>query len=390
MVSERYRYTISPEFDGLATYAWFAVIGKNSGSVGSCVGSYEYWGGHIPISDILQKDFDAWAVEFENKVLSEPDDNPDIDWEYFHARGVELSKRLKLELGPESRVYYIKPNEDPSADCKYQVVTEDGTMKKFSPITDTVLDNLYQIEREHNVRVLYAVESGSRAWGFASSNSDFDVRFVYIHTLDWYLSLQEKRDVIEIPISDELDISGWDIQKALGLFNKSNPPLLEWLGSPIVYLDNFGFAERLRDILKDSFSPQRCLYHYLHMAKGNFREYLKGDVVRVKKYFYVLRPIFACVWLEKHNTMPPTEFERLYLDADLPLSLVKDIDCLLERKKAGGELDIEPRIEAINSYLAERIEYFSTSAKRTEKREKDIVQLDLLFKDLLHKAWETV
>jgi uncharacterized protein len=254
-------------------------------------------------------------------------------------------------------------------------------------MTDTILENLKQIEQKHNIRILYALESGSRAWGFASRDSDYDVRFIYIHPLDWYLSIRDKRDVIELPISDELDISGWDIRKALGLFIKSNPPLLEWLGSPIVYQDDFGFADGLRDMLRHSFSLERCLFHYLSMAKKNFRIYLKGDLVRLKKYFYVLRPILACCWIEKYNTMPPTEFERLYRDAALSPELVVEIDQLLERKKAGDELDMEPKIEIINSFLDERIEHFSASAKRTETRDKDIALLDDLFKEMLHKVW---
>lgn len=254
-------------------------------------------------------------------------------------------------------------------------------------IVDAIQIHLSKIEKEYNVRILYAVESGSRAWGFASTDSDYDVRFVYIHTEDWYLSIKENRDVIEIPISDVLDISGWEIRKALNLFNKSNPPLLEWLCSPIVYQENFGFAENLRQFLKESFSVERCFHHYMHMAKGNFREYLKGDLVRLKKYFYVLRPVFACAWLEKHQTMPPTEFEKLYLDLELPLSLVTEIDRLLERKKAGEELDAEPKIEAINLYLEKMIKHFSSTAKVVTKRENDISRLDLLFKEMLYKAW---
>ncbi len=95
---------------------------------------------------------------------------------------------------------------------------------------------LKKIEREHKVKILYAIESGSRVWGFASQDSDFDVRFIYVHHKDWYLSIESKRDVIEMPLEGDLDINGWDLTKALGLFRKSNPPLYEWLQSPIVYL----------------------------------------------------------------------------------------------------------------------------------------------------------
>ena len=147
-----------------------------------------------------------------------------------------------------------------------------------------ISEQLSNIETVQDVRILYAVESGSRAWGFASRNSDYDVRFIYIHKPDWYLSIRDRRDVIECPISKDLDISGWDLKKALGLFSKSNPPLLEWLGSPIIYKDAFDLANRLREMLTTSFQPQRSMYHYLHMARGNYREYLKGEVVRLKKY----------------------------------------------------------------------------------------------------------
>ena len=102
-------------------------------------------------------------------------------------------------------------------------------------IRKEVLRRLDAVEREEDVRVLYACESGSRAWGFASPDSDYDVRFIYVHRPDWYLSIVDRRDVIERPIVDEYDLSGWELRKTLRLFRKSNPPLIEWLGSPIVY-----------------------------------------------------------------------------------------------------------------------------------------------------------
>lgn len=102
-----------------------------------------------------------------------------------------------------------------------------------------IMNKLESIEQEHGIKILYAVESGSRGWGFASQDSDYDVRFLYIHPTDWYLSIEERKDHIEYPINDLLDINGWDIKKAFLLFKKSNPPLLEWLSSPIVYADRY-------------------------------------------------------------------------------------------------------------------------------------------------------
>lgn len=167
-----------------------------------------------------------------------------------------------------------------------------------------IKEELKCIEEMHNVKILYACESGSRAWGFPSKDSDYDVRFIYINHPDWYLSIDDKRDVIELPINDLLDINGWDIRKALKLFRKSNPPLQEWLLSDIVYYQKYDFINNLRALSSEVFSPISCFYHYLNMARNNYREYLQGDQVKIKKYFYVLRPVLACKWIEQHNTMP--------------------------------------------------------------------------------------
>jgi len=136
-----------------------------------------------------------------------------------------------------------------------------------------IIQALQGIAETHDVRILYACESGSRAWGFASQDSDYDVRFIYVRKPEWYLSidLEHKPDVIELPIVDELDVNGWDLRKALQLFRKSTPPLLEWLDSPIVYLENDSAAARLRPLAPTSYSPMACMYHYFKMAKGNIR-----------------------------------------------------------------------------------------------------------------------
>lgn len=144
---------------------------------------------------------------------------------------------------------------------------------------------LERIEKEKDVKILFAVESGSRAWGFPSKDSDYDVRFVYMHPVEWYLSIHDKRDVIEYPISDDLDISGWDIKKALQLFAKSNPALLEWIRSPIFYSKNSNFPEQLQQMSEKNFDPKATIYHYLHMASKNYREFLQGENVKLKSTF---------------------------------------------------------------------------------------------------------
>ena len=165
------------------------------------------------------------------------------------------------------------------------------------------------------VRILYSVESGSRAWGFASSDSDYDVRFIYVRCMEDYLRLDSVRDVIEWQLDETLDVNGWDLQKALRLLHASNPTLFEWTGSPVVYRTTPEW-EALRSLIDASFLSGTGLQHYRHMASRNYREYLKGDMVPLKKYLYVLRSILACRWILKKRTSPPVLFQEL-ADAEL-------------------------------------------------------------------------
>jgi predicted nucleotidyltransferase len=214
-----------------------------------------------------------------------------------------------------------------------------------------IVDRLAAIECTETVYVLFACESGSRAWGFASQDSDYDVRFIYAHPTNWYLSVYDGRDVIERPIEDAIDVAGWDIRKALRLFRKSNPPLLEWLDSPIGYVDRFGFADRLRALLPRYYSPRSCLHHYWHMAQGNFDKYVQGERIQQKRYFYVLRPVLACQWIERGLGVVPMEFGKLVDRLVEPGGLRDEIITLLEQKRRGMELDDGPRLPHIHEFL---------------------------------------
>jgi len=262
-------------------------------------------------------------------------------------------------------------------------------METYNNIFKKIVERLDFIEKEKDIKILYAVESGSRGWGFASIDSDYDVRFIYIHRIEWYLSISEKRDVLEFPVNESLDISGWEIRKSLRLFKKSNPPLLEWLRSPVIYMERYGFAQRLRELINQYFSPLLCLHHYLHMAEGNYRDYLKGDLVKTKKYFYVLRPILACKWVEREGTMPPMEFNVL-LETQVEDARLKDeIFKLLNRKKEGEELGYEPPIKIINDFLDAQIRYYSDYVKTMKKNTvADAHILDEMFRDTLEMVWK--
>ncbi len=214
---------------------------------------------------------------------------------------------------------------------------------------------LNHLAASHRVRILLAVESGSRAWGFASRDSDYDVRFIYAHEEDWYLTVGIRRDVIEAMFEGDIDAAGWDIRKALGLLQKSNPPLLEWLRSPIIYIEDTTFTKAMRRVASTYYSPDRCFRHYLHMAEGNFSRYLQREIVSLKKYLYALRPVCACRWIEQERGAVPMEFMEL-VQATLEDSSLKDaIINLVERKSRGEELDHAPRIPVISNFLEEEL-----------------------------------
>ena len=236
--------------------------------------------------------------------------------------------------------------------------TEKEFLRSAHPIEPAmraqIMDALRDIEAKNDVSVLFACESGSRGWGFASPDSDYDVRFIYVNRLPWYLTVQPRRDVIEVPISGDLDINGWDLRKALGLMRESNPTLLEWLRSPIVYRDDAVAMQRFRALSEAVFSNARGWHHYSSMAKKNFREHLQADEVRYKKYLYVLRPLLAARWIRSQPGVPPMRFADLAqrtLDPVRDATLIDEINALLEVKMRAGEAATSPRWPGIHAFI---------------------------------------
>ena len=206
-----------------------------------------------------------------------------------------------------------------------------------------------EIEQKEQVRVIHAVESGSRAWGFASPDSDFDVRFIYVRPREFYLKLEKTRDVIEWQLDETLDINGWDLQKALRLLHSSNPTLFEWNNSPVVYKTTDEWSN-IRVEINDYFSAKSGLYHYLNTANSNYREYLKGDMVKLKKYFYVVRPLLACKWILNKKCPPPMLFADL-VEAELETDMKPIVYDLLKVKMNTPEVGEGKRIDKLNEYI---------------------------------------
>lgn len=267
-------------------------------------------------------------------------------------------------------------------------------------VVELVQSKLDQIAGEHGVNVLFACESGSRAWGFASEDSDYDVRFIYSRPINKYVTLAKIHGQIDKHFKDnigEFDFVGWDIKKALTLFKASNPQLMEWLQSPVVYKDDRGLRSMLSEHLPTIYDRESCFYHYYSMAKNNFKEYvLKSDTAKIKKYFYILRSLWAChrATSINHDLPIPIEFDVLRL---LPNSGKPEgaINMLLELKvDRNAEHASIARSAELDDYIMSelcRLEEFKvgwfdkhehrpiTPEKWREREDKRIAQLDEIF-----------
>jgi predicted nucleotidyltransferase len=223
-------------------------------------------------------------------------------------------------------------------------------------VREQIMEQLADIEQRHNVTVLYACESGSRGWGFASPDSDYDVRFVYVHRLPWYLRIEPARDVIEIPIKGDLDINGWELRKTLYQIKRSNPVIYEWLDSPIVYRWDSHWAPRLKTLAQEFFWPVKGCHHYLSIAHNNFRAYLQSDVVRYKKYLYVLRPLCAMQWIKQGRGNAPIRFADLVEAVIDDQNVIAEINELLALKMGASESEYGPAMPAINQFIRTALE----------------------------------
>ena len=254
-----------------------------------------------------------------------------------------------------------------------------------SMIKATIPSHLDSIEHQYNVKVLLAVESGSRAWGFESQNSDWDVRFIYVHKPEWYFTVQEKRDVIEHVYEDDVDAVGWELRKALTLLGKNNPSILEWINSPIVYYRDDAFVARIREVADRFFNPIRSMYHYNHIYMKHDERYLQKEGCPMKRFLYYLRGVLACKWIEQHQTLPPVPFKQLVGATVEDEALRAMIDELLRLKKNGAECDmlavpneLVEYARNMANYYNERIETFRPQMEKASYDVLDAILLDMV------------
>jgi uncharacterized protein len=264
----------------------------------------------------------------------------------------------------------------------------DGAVSEAHPIDprirEQVLHKLHAVETEHDVRVLYACESGSRGWGFASPDSDYDVRFIFVRPPREYLRVTSVRDVIEEVPGPVFDVNGWDVRKALQLLAKGNATLVEWLSSPVVYRQDEHFIAQLRQVAAAVYQPVRSFHHYRAMASGNFREYLQGEQIRAKKYLYVLRPLLAARWVLERPGAPPMAFETLVHELVDDPAVLQDIEELLALKRRSGEQEWLPARPVLNAYLTGLLQWLEGANPHVG--EPDMTLLDQLLAETVLDA----
>lgn len=248
-------------------------------------------------------------------------------------------------------------------------------------ISRSIREKLSQIEERENIRIIYACESGSRAWGFASPDSDYDVRFIFIRPVQDYLRVQELPDFIDAELNEVYDINGWDLKKFLKQLYKSNPVIFEWAGSPVVYKTSSEWKQVL-ELMKEFVQESSILAHYRGMAKNNVRSNFDTSEIVLKKYLYVLRPVLACIWIMQKHSVPPTEFGRL-VDEVLPQELRYIVDELLKAKKNAGEKQKGLRIPELDLFIEVKLNEAAAVSKNAEQ-EKNTQKLNELFLSLVN------
>lgn len=247
-------------------------------------------------------------------------------------------------------------------------------------IHTTITSELQQLANQEQINILYACESGSRAWGFPSPDSDYDVRFIYLRPLEWYLSIDDRSDTLDLPVNSLLDINGWDLRKALKLFKGSNSAIYEWIQSPIIYRDNRNLIAELVNLADLYYSGRAGIHHYLNMTIGCYREHLQLESVKLKKYFYALRPILAAKWIVTHQTFPPMVLSKLLeLISDRP-DILTEIDRLLKLKAISNEATTIPVSPILNNFIQAEIETCELAVKLIPKHDIDLKPLNNLFK----------
>lgn len=247
---------------------------------------------------------------------------------------------------------------------------------------------LVEISEKYSVKILYACETGSRAWGFPSPDSDYDVRIIYIHEPEWYLSLSDKKDTLEVMMDNgELDITGWDFKKCLKLLWKSNGALLERIQSPVVYHNTEGLTQMFWKYAEKCFAPVAGMHHYLGMAKNSFEEIEGKDEIKLKKLFYALRATLACKWIVDRDSIAPIEFKIMLNELEFSDALKNRINDLIKLKSTKAESYLHPAENELAEFIKKELAKAEQIAPTLKGRKEKEVDLDSFFRHGLKTYW---
>lgn len=231
-------------------------------------------------------------------------------------------------------------------------------------MNELIKNKLKQIEDSKNIKILFAIESGSRGWGFSSADSDFDVRFVYTKSRDNYLKINPSADFLDFPINEEVDMNGWDLKKFLKHLYVSNATPFEWIQSPVFYENNIFVYQEIFKILPKYFCQQTIIHHYLGLVKKKL-EILETNNVKLKSLFYIIRSLLAAKYSLVKNEFPPMKFNKLIFLID-DENILKEIMYLRDRKTQLTEsnvFEVSPQLVSflkilyINLSIAEKIKF---------------------------------
>jgi uncharacterized protein len=246
---------------------------------------------------------------------------------------------------------------------------------------ENIKQKLKQIEAEHKVRILYASETGSRAWGFPSPDSDYDVRFIYLHKRDWYLALNERKDTIEF-MDGDLDITGWDLRKCLKLLKKSNVPLIERFQSPVQYYADDKFKAEFMQLIVEYYSPAASFYHHYSLANKFWEELKEQGNIKLKSYFYLVRSLLSCNWIIKDRTVLPMDIEGLmnYIDAGNRDKLRG----LISLKATVGERYLHPKDATMQTFVTDLFAFVEENKNDLGVNDQNFGSLNRFFLKTLH------
>ncbi|MDB5597970.1 MAG: nucleotidyltransferase protein [Xanthobacteraceae bacterium] len=253
--------------------------------------------------------------------------------------------------------------------------------------TNEIQNRLSRLAADEGATILMAVESGSRAWGFASPESDFDVRFIYMRPTNWYLTVRPGRDVIELPLEGDLDIGGWDLRKALGLMTGGNAVIIEWLTSPISYIEMPRFREALHRLATYYLNRQAMFSHYYGLAFKHRKQFLaEPDGVIGKKYFYVIRPALALRWLTQNTSgLPPMNMDAMLGVAPEPVRAA--VEKLRTWKQTATEKEKVAHFPVLDEFIDAELERALETMKHMESfAPPDMAPADAFLEEWIRKA----